>query len=68
MKVLITKEMIEQRVKELGAEISDYYEGKPLTVIEAKQRMASDPGRFAEDVVKAIIEIPDEELMKIMEN
>ena len=29
MKILVTEQQIAQRVKELGAEISDFYEGKP---------------------------------------
>jgi HD-GYP domain-containing protein (c-di-GMP phosphodiesterase class II) len=40
----------------------------PLTVAEAKQRMTSDSGSFAEEVLRAIIAIPDEELRKIMES
>ncbi|MBR5346925.1 MAG: hypothetical protein IK129_04710 [Deltaproteobacteria bacterium] len=40
----------------------------PMTVAEAKQRMASESGTFAEDVVRAIVAIPDEELQKIMES
>ena len=50
MKVLITKQMIDQRVNELGAEISDYYEGKPLTVIV----LMNGALLFAADLVRAI--------------
>ena len=41
---------------------------KPMTVAEAKQRMASETGSYAEDVVRAIVAIPDEELQAIMES
>ena len=33
MKVLVTEAQIKRRVKELAAEITAYYDGKPLTVI-----------------------------------
>jgi hypoxanthine phosphoribosyltransferase len=33
MRVLISEEQIDQRLKELGAELSQLYEGRPLTVV-----------------------------------
>lgn len=50
MKVLITEEQIARRVRELGDEITAFYEGKPLTVII----LMNGALPFGADLVRAI--------------
>ena len=50
MKVLITEEQIARRVRELGEEITAFYEGKPLTVII----LMNGALPFGADLVRAV--------------
>ena len=50
MKILVSEEQIAQRVRELGAEITAFYEGKPLTVII----LMNGALVFGADLVRAI--------------
>ena len=50
MKVLLTEEQIARRVRELGEEITAFYEGKPLTVVI----LMNGALPFGADLVRAV--------------
>ena len=50
MKILVSEEQIAQRVRELGAEITAFYEGKPLTVVI----LMNGALPFGADLVRAV--------------
>ena len=50
MKILLTEEQIARRVRELGEEITAFYDGKPLTVVI----LMNGALPFAADLVRAV--------------